>query len=94
MATRSGPQTPMTASVTSSIRRARFSTGPPVLIGPVVGAVLQELVEEIAIGAVEFHAIEAGSLGVLRTSTVGFDNAGNLAGFQDAWGDEWALRAQ
>ena len=40
--------------------------GAAIGVGAMIGAVLQELVEQIAIGAVNLHAVKAGRLGVLR----------------------------
>ena len=59
-----------------------------------IGAILQELVEEVAIGAMDFHSVEAGGLRIPRAFAVCFDDAGNLADFQGPRDNEWALRAQ
>ena len=40
----------------------------------VVGAVLEELVEQIAVGSVQLDAVESASLGVLRAAAEGFDD--------------------
>lgn len=61
------------------------------LIGAVVGAGLKELVEEIAVGAVDLDAIEAGTLRVFGGAAELLDDEGNLAGFESAWGDEGFL---
>jgi hypothetical protein len=49
------------------------------------------LVEQIAIGAVDFHAVEARLPGVFSAVPVGSNHAGNLIGFQSARGDVGAL---
>ena len=43
-----------------------------------VAAILQKLVEQIAVRAVNVDAIEAGCLRILRAAAKGFDDAGNL----------------
>src|SRR5882757_6727972 len=68
--------------------------GATVFIGAMVGAVLEELVEEVAVGSVEFDAVEACGLGVLCAATEGFDDALDLASFESARGDEGTLWAQ
>ena len=68
--------------------------GAAVLVGAVVGAVLEELVEEVAVGSVEFDAVESGGLGVLCAAAEGFDDAFDLFDFEGAGGDEGALRAE
>ena len=57
-------------------------------------AILQELIEQVAVGSVEFDAIEAGELGVLGAATEGFDDARDLAGFERSWSNEGTLRAE
>src|SRR3984885_1614644 len=68
--------------------------GAAVLVGALVGAVLEELVEKIAIGSVKFYAIEACGLGVLRAAAEGFDDLFDLMDFERARSDEGALRAE
>jgi hypothetical protein len=60
--------------------------GAAVVVGALVGAALQELVEQVAVGAVDFHAVETGGLGVLGTGAVGVDDVGDFSGFQGARG--------
>ena len=57
--TRSMPTRPPTASSTSVTKRSRLSIEPPYSSVAEVGAVAQELVDQIAIGAVELDAVEA-----------------------------------
>ena len=49
-----------------------------VSIRSLVRGVLQELIEQVAVGAVNLHAVEAGDPGVLRASAKGLDDAGDL----------------
>ena len=51
-------------------------------IGAPVGAVAQELVEQISIGAVQFDAVESSDLGVLGRSLKLTDNAWQLMQFK------------
>ena len=68
--------------------------GAAVLVGAVVGAILQKLIEEVAVGSVELDAIEAGELGVLSAAAEGLDDAGDLAGFEGSRSNEGALRTK
>ena len=68
--------------------------GAAVLVGAVVGAVLEELVEEVAVGSVEFDAVEACGLGVLCAAAEGFDDSFDLVDFEGARSDEGPLRTQ
>ena len=53
-------------------------------VGAAVGAVAQELVEQVAVGAVQFDAVEAGGLGVLGRGAELRDDAGQLVQFERA----------
>ncbi len=55
-----------------------------VLIGAIADAVAQELVEQIAVGAVHLHRIEAGIAGILGGGAEQLDDAGQLADFETA----------
>jgi len=46
-----------------------------IVIRSAVGAVLEKLVEEIAVGAVQFDAVEAGALGILGATAELLDDA-------------------
>ncbi|MNY04289.1 hypothetical protein D3C86_1369560 [compost metagenome] len=59
-----------------------------VLVAALVGAVLEELVEQVAVGAVDLNAVEAGGLGIRRALAVGLDDAGDLFRCQCARGLE------
>jgi hypothetical protein len=61
--------------VISSSSRVRFS---------LVGAVLQELVDQIAVGAVDFDAVEAGGLGANRALTELLDDLLDLVDLKRA----------
>jgi hypothetical protein len=54
------------------------------LVGAQIGVRLQELLDQIAVGAVDFDAIEPGLQRVLRPLPVGVDDAGDVAGFERA----------
>ena len=70
------------------LARAAVSVSAP------IGAVLEELVEQIAVGAVKLHAIEAGGLGILCTLAIGGNDAGDFACLQGAWRRVRPFRAQ
>src|ERR1019366_1912109 len=56
-----------------------------VFVCAMVGAILEKLVEQIAIGSVYFYAVKTGQLRVLRALSIGLDNAGNLRLVECAW---------
>ncbi len=47
--------------------------GTAVLVSALVATVLEELVEEVAVGSVDFDAVEPGALGILCSAAEGFD---------------------
>ena len=55
-----------------------------VAVGALVAAVLQELVEQIAVGAMDLDAVEAGRLGVLRALAEGLDDRRDFVASQRA----------
>ena len=63
-----------------------------VFVRAVVGGVLEELVDEIAVGGMEFHAIETGGFGVLRAAAELFDDVLDFGNCQRMRGDEVFLR--
>ena len=64
-----------------------------VAVVALVGAVLQELIKQIAVRAVDLDTIEAGRFGVLGATAEGFNDAWDFSGFQGARRDISALRA-
>ena len=65
-----------------------------IAIVALVRAVVQKLVEQIAVRAVDLDAVEAGRLGVLGASAVGLDDVRKLLGLERPGRDISALRAQ
>src|SRR6202041_1807799 len=59
--------------------------GPAVLVGAAVRLRLEELVDQVAVGCVEFHAVETGLLRSLGGSPVIRHDPWNLGGFQRPW---------
>ena len=62
-------------------------------VGAMVRAVLQELVEKIAVRAVDLDAVEARGLGVLGALSERLDDARDFLGLERARHDEGLLRA-
>ncbi len=58
--------------------------GAAVSVRALVGGVAQELVEQIAVGGVHFHAIETGALGIFGGQFVLLDDPWNFRGLQCA----------
>ena len=58
--------------------------GAAVGIGAVVGAVAQELLQQVAVGGMHFHAVEAGRLGTQRGLAIVLDQPRDLVGAQGA----------
>src|SRR5690606_35225507 len=65
-----------------------------VFVRSLVRAVLQELIQQIAVGAVQFHAVEARRFRVFRAGAERLDDAGNFRKLQGARRHERTLRAQ
>src|SRR5689334_6284807 len=74
--TRPAPQTLTSASTTSKKRRARLS------VGSLVAVVLEELVDQMAIGGHELGAVEASPFRVDSSGTVLLDDPSDLGRFQ------------
>ncbi|MCY1525001.1 hypothetical protein D9M68_599640 [compost metagenome] len=68
--------------------------GAAVTIVTGVAAVLEELIEQIAIGAVKFDTIETGKLGVFRSGAEGVDDPGDFLDFQNPGYRIGAFRTQ
>jgi hypothetical protein len=51
---------------------------PTIFIRPMITHILKELVQQVAIGAVQLDSIKTGGESVFRPSTVLFDNPGNF----------------
>ena len=51
----------------------------PVAVGPLVGAILQELIDQIAVGAVHLDAVEPGGQRIARALRILRDDRGYLA---------------
>ena len=62
-------------------------------VSPPVGLVLQELVDQVAIGGVDFGAIKAGAPGVAGRFRIIGDDAGDFSKIKGARRDEIALGA-
>src|SRR5207245_9086108 len=58
---------------------------PAVLVGAAVRLRLEELVDQVAVGCVEFHAVETGFLRSRGGSAVIRPDPWNLGGFQRPW---------
>src|SRR5262249_4683434 len=67
--------------------------GTTVVVGAMVGAILQKLIDEVTVRAVQFHAIEAGLVRVLRAAMKCVDHSGNLTPIERAGHDVGRLRA-
>ena len=66
---------------------------PTIGVLTVVGFVLQKLIEQVAIGAMNLDAVKTGPLRILRTLALSSDNAWNLLQLQRPWCDERSQRA-
>ncbi len=65
-----------------------------IFVGPDVRTVLEELVEQITVGAVDLDAVEAGEPGVLGALAVLLDDAGDLVDLERPGRDERLLGFQ
>ena len=71
----------------------RFSTEPPYSSVRRLVAVWRELVEEVPVRRVDFHAVETGGKGVLRPAHELLDDVWHLLELQRAWRHEGANAA-
>src|SRR5262245_25887420 len=67
--------------------------GPAVVIGSPVGAVLEKLVDQVAICRVQLNAIKARLLGMLGPHAKRFDDLRDLGAFQGARNGVWCFRS-
>ena len=74
----------VTASTTSSKKRAAVLDAAAVAVGALVGAILQELIDQIAVGAVHLDAVEPGGQRIARALRILRDDRGYLASFERA----------
>ena len=81
---RSAPTAAVTASTTSSRKRAAVLDAAAIAVGALVGAVAQELIDQIAVGAMHLDAVEPGGQRVARALRILRDDAGDLGGFERA----------
>ena len=58
--------------------------GPAIIIGAMIRAIAEELVQQTTVGIVNFHAVEAGDSGALSTGGILCHNAGQLLFLQGA----------
>ena len=65
-----------------------------ILVRSVIGAVLEELVEKIAVGSVEFDTVESSGLSVLRAAAEGFDDAFDFGRFEGTRSNKGTLRTE
>ena len=63
---------------------AIFNTA-AIKIGSLIGFRLQEFIEQIAIGGMDFHAVKTGRSGQFRSASVVLYNPGNFLGLQSSW---------
>ena len=83
--TRPDGQTESIARTISSRNRKRFSRVPAVAVGAVVGPGLEELIDEIAVGRVDFHSVESGFHRPLGGAAVVLHDGRNFVCFEGAW---------
>ena len=57
-----------------------------ITVSALVGAALQELVEQVAVGTVDFYTVEAGCFGVFCALAIGVNDVSNFFSFQRARG--------
>ena len=52
--------------------------GATIDVRAMIGFVLEELIQQVAVGTMDFHTVKAGELGVFRAGAIGLNDAGNL----------------
>ena len=66
---------------------AAVGYGAAIRVGAMVGAAAEELVEEIPVRVMNFHAVEASLLGQFRPVDIFGNDSGNFGDFEGPWGD-------